>query len=131
MLAALDLAPDLLPPLHPSDAIGGALTSEAATALGLRPGIPVAVGAADTAAALGAGAVEPGAAAHPQHRRPVDPARGHAGHRCPRPHPHFCSVDTRPGTGLVPDGRDLDRGDALRWLRDNVLGFTGDDAYAA
>ncbi|MEZ4583285.1 MAG: FGGY family carbohydrate kinase [Caldilineaceae bacterium] len=51
LLAALDLAPDLLPPLHPSGAIGGALTSEAATALGLRPGIPVAVEAADTAVA--------------------------------------------------------------------------------
>ncbi|MCB9159275.1 MAG: xylulokinase [Caldilineaceae bacterium] len=133
LLAALDLAPELLPPLHPSDAIGGALTSAAATALGLHPGIPVAVGAADTAcSALGAGAVEPGALLLTLSTggqliqpvaTPVIDAQG-------RIHT-FCSALTpAQGPGWYQMGATLTAGSALRWLRDNVLGFTGDDAYA-
>ncbi|MEZ4612092.1 MAG: FGGY family carbohydrate kinase [Caldilineaceae bacterium] len=48
LLAALDLAPDLLPPLHPSDAIGGA-RRRGGNGVGTAPGHPCAVGAADTA----------------------------------------------------------------------------------
>ena len=51
----------LLPPVRPSGSTAGPLTAVAARALGLEPGIPVAVGAADAAAAaLGTGFVAPG-----------------------------------------------------------------------
>ena len=50
-----------LPPVLPSAAIAGYLTREGATWTGLRQGIPVIMGAADTACAtFGAGAVEDG-----------------------------------------------------------------------
>lgn len=49
---ALGLRSSLLPPISASDAEGGRLLPEAASALGLPSGLPVAVGAGDTAAAL-------------------------------------------------------------------------------
>ena len=53
---ALGLRADLLPPIVPSSTLAGSLTERAADHLGLRAGIPVAAGAADTAAAaLGMG----------------------------------------------------------------------------
>jgi len=56
------LAP-LLPEVRPSEAPAGALLPEAAAALGLSPGTPVAIGAGDLpACVLGAGAVDPGLA---------------------------------------------------------------------
>jgi xylulokinase len=62
VIADLGLRRDLLPPLMPSAAIAGHLISDAAAALGLPSGIPVAVGAADTpTAALGTGLLVPGA----------------------------------------------------------------------
>jgi xylulokinase len=62
VVAALGLAPEILPPMLPSAASpAGELTAEAARLLGLRAGTPVAAGAADTAAAaLGSGLVDPG-----------------------------------------------------------------------
>ncbi len=62
VLAALDLDPAKLPPILPRAAeCAGNLTTDAAARLGLRAGIPVAAGAADTAAAaLGSGLTEPG-----------------------------------------------------------------------
>ncbi len=60
---ALGLDPAKLPPiLARSGDRAGTLTADAAALLGLRAGIPVAAGAADTAAAaLGSGLTEPGA----------------------------------------------------------------------
>jgi sugar (pentulose or hexulose) kinase len=53
----------LLPPISRSDAIAGTLTIEAAAAMGLRAGVPVAYGMTDlTAATVGAGAIVPGQA---------------------------------------------------------------------
>lgn len=47
---------DHLPPVHPSGAVAGTVSEAAAALLGVASGVPVAVGAADTAAALlGAG----------------------------------------------------------------------------
>jgi len=61
VVAALGLRRDLLPALLPSDASAGVLTPVAAAQLGMPPGIPVAVGGADTAcAALGGGLLTPG-----------------------------------------------------------------------
>ena len=52
VIAALGLRPDLLPPVRRPTEIAGTLQPGAAEQLGLRPGIPVAIGAADTAASL-------------------------------------------------------------------------------
>jgi xylulokinase len=49
---ALGLRIDLLPAIRPPAEIAGPLLPAAAEHLGLRPGLPVAIGAADTAAAL-------------------------------------------------------------------------------
>ena len=58
---ALGLRADLLAPLVSSGEVAGELTHAAADELGLRAGLPVAAGAADTAAAmLGVGLLEPG-----------------------------------------------------------------------
>lgn len=61
VLAALDLASDLLPPIVGAATIAGHITSEAALLTGLPSGLPVAGGGADNAcAAIGAGVVLPG-----------------------------------------------------------------------
>lgn len=61
LATALGLADHLLPPLVATTAIAGSLTEEAATALGLETGTPIAAGAADAAASLvGTGLTRPG-----------------------------------------------------------------------
>src|ERR687896_995044 len=61
VVQALGLRPDLLAPLVASGEVAGKLAKEAAGSLGLRAGLPVAAGAADTAAAqLGVGLLRPG-----------------------------------------------------------------------
>ena len=61
MIAALQLDPGMLPPVRGSAGVTGALTADAAEALGLRQGIPVVGGGADNAAAaVGSGVVERG-----------------------------------------------------------------------
>jgi xylulokinase len=52
LIAALGLPRGKLPPVLSSALVAGVLLADPAVALGLPPGIPVAVGAADTAAAL-------------------------------------------------------------------------------
>jgi xylulokinase len=62
-LSALGLSADKLPSLHPSTAVIGEVTQEAAAATGLRAGTPVVVGGGDGACAgVGSGVVEPGSA---------------------------------------------------------------------
>ncbi len=61
VMEALGVDPALMPEVRPSASVAGALTADAADALGLAGGVPVAVGAADAAAALvGTGMVRPG-----------------------------------------------------------------------
>jgi xylulokinase len=57
---ALGLRIDLLPAICPPTGIAGSLRPAAAEQLGLRPGLPVAIGAADTAASLLAARLQPG-----------------------------------------------------------------------
>jgi len=57
---ALGLRIDLLPAIRPPAGIAGPLLPAAAEHLGLRPGLPVAIGAADTAASLHAAHLRPG-----------------------------------------------------------------------
>ncbi len=62
VVEALGLRAGLLAPLVASAGVAGTLTEDAARVLGLRTGLPVAAGAADTAAAmLGGGLLRPGA----------------------------------------------------------------------
>ena len=61
VIAALGLSRELFAALSPSGAFAGTLSAPAAGALGLSAGLPVATGAADTAAAcLGTGLLAPG-----------------------------------------------------------------------
>ena len=61
MLGKLDIPSEWLPPVFESPEITGKMTPEAATELGLEPGIPVVGGGGDQAAgAVGTGVVEPG-----------------------------------------------------------------------
>jgi xylulokinase len=57
---ALGLRTGLLPPIRPSAQVAGTLLPAAAEHLGLRPGLPVATGASDTAASLLAAALPEG-----------------------------------------------------------------------
>ena len=132
LLSLLEIDAAWLPPLQAARAVAGTLTAEAAAELGLPAGLPVVTGAADTAcSALGAGVVEPGEMLltlssggqllQPLTEVRVDPlGRAHT----------FCSaLEPEEGAGWYQMGAILAAGLALRWLRDNVLGLTGADAY--
>lgn len=61
MASSLSIPPGILPPIRRSTDIVGALSTTAAEALGLEPGVPVLVGAGDfPAALLGSGVTAPG-----------------------------------------------------------------------
>ena len=62
MLAAAGVSAGLLPEVVACETIAGRLREEPAADLGLRPGIPVVVGAGDDVEVLGAGLTEPGEA---------------------------------------------------------------------
>ena len=124
LLDLLEIRREQLPPVQPSVAISGYLHSEAAQALGLPAGIPVATGAADTACSvLGAGVVESdhllltistgGQLVQPCEQVRIDPlGRIHT----------FCSA-LEPGegrSGWYQMGAMLSAGMALRWLREQL-----------
>jgi xylulokinase len=69
---ALGLRADLLPPIRPPSRVAGTLLPDVAGQLGLSPGLPVATGAADTAASLLAAAL-PGAQLAPGGTTPPSP----------------------------------------------------------
>lgn len=130
--AGVDLAQ--LPTIFPSSAVTGELANDAARELGLRPGIPVAGGAGDAAAAaVGAGVVDPsfllltlssGAQAlAPAITSDID-SRG-------RIHT-FCSAfepgNGRAGWNLM--GATMSAGLALRWLRQGLFQLTNEEAFA-
>jgi xylulokinase len=119
MLAALDLSPAILPPVHLSTSIIGGVTPEAARATGLAAGTPVVAGGADNAcAAVGLGVIDDGQVATsigtsgtviaPSAEPRLDPqARLHT----------FCHAvpDTWYLMGVV-----LSAGGSLRWFRDTL-----------
>jgi xylulokinase len=133
LLAAVGIAHSKLPPVQHATSVAGGLLPAAAEVLGLQAGTPVVVGSADTACGmLGAGAVgndtlivnlsTGGQLVRPA-PQPIVDTRG-------RMHT-FCSA-LEPGpdhAGWYQMGATLNVGMALRWLRANVLGWEGGDAY--
>jgi xylulokinase len=133
LLSALHISPSLLPSIQPSASIAGLLTDAAGQALRLAPGTPVVTGAADTACALlGAGATTSDALVINLSTggQLVLPTRRPIADRDGRIHT-FCSAfepdDHHPGWYHM--GATLSAGMSLRWLRDNVFGWSGPDAY--
>jgi len=133
LLELLDIAPNLMPPLQPSDQIAGHLTADAAEELGLAAGIPVVTGAADTACgALGAGAVGPdrlllSISTGGQLMQPVESV---VSDRRGRIHTFCAALEPAPNrAGWYQMGATLCAGMALRWLRDSVLEWHYADAY--
>ena len=123
----LGLRAELLAPLIPSASVAGTLTTEAAGALGVREGLPVAAGGADTAAAmLGAGLLRPGL---------VQLTVGTGGQvvtpkDTPDPDPHGRTHLYR---AAVPDlwysmAAIQNAGLAMEWVR-KVLGASWEDVY--
>ncbi len=139
VLAAIEVASSLLPPVIAADAVSGYITAEVATLTGLPVGTPVAGGGADNACgAVGNGVVEPGLAlvsigtsgvvlAHantPQVDTSGPIPRVHTFNHAV-PHAWYLMGVTQ-GAGL-----------SLRWVRDNIglperalERWTGEDAYS-
>jgi xylulokinase len=132
LLRTLDLDVERLPPVLPTSAQeAGQLSRTAAASLGLRPGIPVAAGAADTAAAaLGSGLVDPntvqltiGTGA-----QIVRPVRELPTTLDPNPVTHLYRAAT--DTGWYAMGAVLNGGSTLAWVL-KVLDATWQELYAA
>lgn len=128
LVAALDIDPRLLPPIRSSWAPVGELAASVARRVGLRPGIPVVLGGADSqACALGAGVVAPG---------PVSEMAGSS--TCLNAavlepldvlevthYPHVIEGPYTTETGINTTGA------AIGWLADLVYGGRGGRARAA
>src|SRR5580693_6149711 len=129
VVSALGLEAGLLAPLLPSaGAPAGALTAEAATRLGLAAGIPVAAGAADTAAAaLGSGIASGdiqltvGTGAQVIRPLPAPVSRADAGVNLYR--------SATPG-GWYHMGATVSAGLSLTWVRE-TMNATWDELYAS
>ena len=132
VVAALGLDPGLLASLLPSaGAYAGTLRPDAAQELGLRPGLPVAAGAADTAAAaLGSGLVRPGTAALTigSGVQLVMPVAELAATPEASPVTHLYRAATDAGWYAMAAG--LNAGLALDWVR-RILGASWQELYAA
>jgi xylulokinase len=136
LVETLGLNPDLLAPLAPSASVAGTLTRDAAESLGLPPGIPVAVGGADTAVAmLGSGLTEPGGAQLTVGtgaqvvvaREPFSPDPNRRTHL-------FRTVrarddDVSAGTRFYAMAAIQNAGLALEWVR-GILGVTWEEVHA-
>src|SRR5215211_1826022 len=123
----LGLRTELLAPLVPSACVAGTLEGDAAGELGLRKGLPVAAGAADTAAAmLGTGLLRPGAVQLTigTGGQVVTPKEG------PEPDPHGRTHLYRAAVpGLWYSMAAIQNaGLALEWVR-KVLGASWKDVY--
>jgi xylulokinase len=135
VVTALGLRRDLLPPILASaDAVAGRLTEAAAAMLGLLPGVPVAAGAADTAAAmLGAGLVEPGVlqltiGTGVQIVTPVRPPTAEQLQQVGSPVTHLYRSAVTDGWYAMAAG--MTGGQTLDWVR-RVLGAEWAELYAA
>ena len=128
VVEALGLRGDLLAPLMSSGEAAGELVRPAADGLGLRAGLPVAAGAADTAAAmLGCGLMEPG----PVQLTVGTGAQIFAAKAAPEPDPNGRTHLYRAASpGLWYSMAAIQNaGLALEWAR-GLLGASWDDVYA-
>jgi xylulokinase len=128
LIDELAIRPDILPPVYESHQVAGELSSQAARATGLTPGIPVVAGAADQASgALGSGMVSPDVVAATigtggQLVTLLPSPRIDEGLRVHT----FCHAMPRMWYLL---GATLSAGLSLRWLRDAVLHEPEPGAY--
>lgn len=135
VVAALGIRRELLPPLLSfSGVCAGTLRTDVAAQLALPPDIPVAAGAADTAAAaLGSGLFEPGTVqltigTGVQIVTPVPGPTAAAGSGAPQPVTHLYRAATERGWYAMAAG--LTGGQTLDWVR-QILGVEWSDLYAA
>ena len=130
VVEALGLRADLLAPLVASSSVAGTLREDAARSLGLRAGLPVAAGAADTAAAmLGGGLLR---------RGPVQITVGTGGQivaprDVPEPDPHgrthlYRAATSEPPAPWYSMAAIQNAGLALEWARE-VLGASWEELY--
>ena len=131
VVEALGLRSGLLAPLVASAGVAGTLTEDAARGLGLRTGLPVAAGGADTAAAmLGGGLLRPGAVqltvgTGAQIVSPKDVPEPDARERT-----HLYRAATADPPGLWYSMAAIQNaGLALEWVR-RVLGVSWQEVYA-
>ncbi|HET7092720.1 MAG TPA: xylulokinase [Thermomicrobiales bacterium] len=133
LLAAVGVEPAKLPPVRPAASIAGALRPDAAAELGLPPGVPVAVGSGDAPSGLlGAGIVEPSTMllSLSTGAQAMIPALGVHPDPLGRSHTFCSALEPGPGhPGWHQMGATLAAGMALRWLRDEMFGLAGADAY--
>ena len=128
LLRALRIPSSILPPLRRSEEVAGHLGAEAAAAMGLRAGIPVGTGLADSAACLlGMGQVEPGKTilqigSGIQLMALVDGV-------APRIQPFYNTFRAAEGTAYLM-AASLNGGTAFEWVR-GVLKADWDEMYQA
>jgi xylulokinase len=146
LIKRLGLPGELLPPVRESTEIAGGLLPGPAAELGLRPGIPVTVGASDTAAALYA--VSRDVAAGPPHAPEWAMLTLGSGGQWVVPISslaHECAIDVPPATpmahslttnlyravggGYYRQAPVRNVGVTLDWVR-NLLGATWEELYA-
>lgn len=138
VVSALELDPNLLPPVVPADAVTGSITDEVAALTGLLAGTPVAGGGADNACgAVGNGIVTPGLALVSVGTSGIvlaysDSPQVDTSGLVPRVHTFNHAVPNAWYLMGVTQGAGL----SLRWVRDNIglperalERWTGTDAY--
>jgi xylulokinase len=133
LLEILEIDPDFLASIQASASVGGTLKAKSAEELGLPPGIPVVVGAADTACGvLGAGLVRDGALllTISTGGQLVVPVQEPGLDRNGRSHTFCSALEPQPDqAGWYRVAATLSAGLAFRWLRDQVFGLSGATAY--
>ncbi len=131
--AFVGVTPSVFPPIYPSAAAPHQLGAEAAGALGLPPGVPVALGAGDRPCeVLGSGAAAGWVMASTGTTTNVSaPVAGRSATVDPRV---MCSLHAIDGMTVLEQGMSAS-GAILRWMRDRLLGGRHDyrdlDALAA
>ena len=128
ILDALDIGPDILPPVLGSTEVSGVVTKSVAGDLGLPAGIPVIAGGADNASGavgsgvVGVGLIQSSIGTSGTLLTPIE--RVHVDRRM-RLHTFcHCAPDLWYLMGVI-----LSAGNSLRWLRDVLLPSKGDTAY--